>query len=164
MDADFDLVFNKTLSQKNGSMSRGPGPAKVAKISKTCPHCDVTSRNPHRKRKIVFSMSTRKLAESVEGLNSSLALAAGDLWAKKCEPIHGLARSLEGPVQSSLNQSSSHGGRAGLKPMQPMRLHWAPRHWGPAPCVWIVVHYISLLANNALVRTNIDTKDERLSP
>jgi len=22
-------------------------------------------------------------------------------------------------------------GRAGLKPMQPMRLHWAPRHWGP---------------------------------
>jgi len=113
MDADFDLVFNKTLSQRNGSMGRGPGPAKVAKISKTCPHCDVTSRNPHRKRKIVFSMSTRKLAESVEGLNSSLALAAGDLWPKKCEPIHGLARSLEGPVQSSLNQSSSHGGRAG---------------------------------------------------
>jgi len=28
-------------------------------------------------------MSTRKLAESVKGLNSSLALAAGDLWPKK---------------------------------------------------------------------------------
>jgi len=28
-------------------------------------------------------MSTRRLAESVEGLNSSLALAAGDLMAKK---------------------------------------------------------------------------------
>jgi len=28
-------------------------------------------------------MSTRRLAESVESLNSSLALAAGDLWPKK---------------------------------------------------------------------------------
>ena len=28
-------------------------------------------------------MSTRRLAESIEGLNSSLALAAGDLWPKK---------------------------------------------------------------------------------
>jgi len=32
-------------------------------------------------------MSTRRLAESVEGLNSSLALAAGDLWPKKGAPI-----------------------------------------------------------------------------
>ena len=39
--------------------------------------------NPHRKRKTFFSMSTRRLAESVEGLNSSLALVAGDLWPKK---------------------------------------------------------------------------------
>ena len=28
IDADFDLVFNKALSQKNGSMGWGPGPAK----------------------------------------------------------------------------------------------------------------------------------------
>jgi len=28
-------------------------------------------------------MSSRRLAESVEGLNSSLALVAGDLWPKK---------------------------------------------------------------------------------
>ena len=41
-------------------------------------------------------MSTRRLAESVEGLNSSLALAAGDLWPKKGEPIYWLARSLKG--------------------------------------------------------------------
>jgi len=32
-------------------------------------------------------MSTRRLAESVEGLNSSLALAASDLWPKKGRPI-----------------------------------------------------------------------------
>jgi len=29
IDADFDLVFNKTLSQKNGSMRWGLGPAKI---------------------------------------------------------------------------------------------------------------------------------------
>jgi len=32
-------------------------------------------------------MSTRRLVESVEGLSSSLALAAGDLWPKKGRPI-----------------------------------------------------------------------------
>jgi len=32
-------------------------------------------------------MSTRRLAESVEGLNSSLALVADDLWPKKGRPI-----------------------------------------------------------------------------
>jgi len=34
-----------------------------------------------------FSISTRRLAESVKGLNSSLALAAGDFWLKKGRPI-----------------------------------------------------------------------------
>ena len=38
-----------------------------------------------------FSMLTRRLAESVEGLNSSLALAAGNLWPKKA----GQSRSLK---------------------------------------------------------------------
>jgi len=28
IEADVDLVFNKTFSQKNGSMGWGPGPAK----------------------------------------------------------------------------------------------------------------------------------------
>jgi len=32
-------------------------------------------------------MSTRRIAESVEGLISSLALAAGNLWPKKGQPI-----------------------------------------------------------------------------
>jgi len=32
-------------------------------------------------------MSTRRLAESVEDLNSSLALAVGDLWPNKGAPI-----------------------------------------------------------------------------
>jgi len=32
-------------------------------------------------------MSTRRLAESVEGLNSSLALVAGNLWPEKGRSI-----------------------------------------------------------------------------
>jgi len=28
LDVDFDLVFNKAMSQKNGSIGWGPGPAK----------------------------------------------------------------------------------------------------------------------------------------
>jgi len=32
-------------------------------------------------------MSTKRLAESVQGLNSSLALVADDLWPKKGRPI-----------------------------------------------------------------------------
>ena len=60
---------------------------KVTKISKTCPYCDVTSRKPPPKTKNVFFMSARRLAESVEGLNSSLALAAGNLWPKKGRSI-----------------------------------------------------------------------------
>jgi len=34
--------------------------------------------------------------------------------------------------------------RAGLKPMQPMQLHWAPRVWGPRAMVFgQVVHFCS---------------------
>jgi len=59
---------------------------KVTKISKTCLHCDVTSRRPPPKTKNIFLfVSTRRLAESVEGLNSSLV--TGDLWPKKGWPI-----------------------------------------------------------------------------
>ena len=37
----------------------------------------------HLNNKFFFSILTPRLAESVEGLNSSLALAAGNLWLKK---------------------------------------------------------------------------------
>jgi len=43
---------------------------------------------------LLNSNLTRRLAESVEVLNSSLALAAGDSWPKHCEPIYWLAQSL----------------------------------------------------------------------
>jgi len=45
----------------------------------------VTSPPDNAKTKNVFLISNRRLAESVEGLNSSLA--AGDFWPKKGWPI-----------------------------------------------------------------------------
>jgi len=58
------------MSQWVGAQGR----PKVAKISKTFPHCDVTSRNPlTENKKRFFFISTRRLAESVDGLDSSLA-------------------------------------------------------------------------------------------
>jgi len=72
---DFDLVFNKTLSQNSWSMGWGPGLAKSDQNSKTCLLCDVTSRNPPTKnKKRFFSVLPARLAESVDGLDSSLAL------------------------------------------------------------------------------------------
>jgi len=56
------------------------GRRNVAKISKTCPHCDVTSGKPlTENEKRCFSILTTRLAESVEGLNRSLAQLPGEL-------------------------------------------------------------------------------------
>ena len=48
------------------------GRPKVAKISKICLVCDVTFRNPPTE-KLFFSILISRLAESVDGLDSSLA-------------------------------------------------------------------------------------------
>jgi len=53
---------------------------KVAKIVKTCLLCDVSSRNPPTKNeKRFFSTLSTRLAESVDGLDSSLAKSPGEL-------------------------------------------------------------------------------------
>ena len=38
-----------------------------------------------------------------------------------------------GTISLSCELFSLSKARAGLKPMHPMQLHWAPRLWGPAP-------------------------------
>ena len=50
------------------------GQSKFVKNSKTCPLCDLTKRKPHTQIKYFFKIETRRLAESVDGLNSSLAI------------------------------------------------------------------------------------------
>jgi len=82
IDAGFGLVFNKTLRQKNGSMGWGPGPAKGGqKCENMHPSWRYLEKTPNPKRKTFFSISTRRLAESVDGLDSSLAQSAGELWS-----------------------------------------------------------------------------------
>jgi len=54
--------------------------------------------NPHQKRKAFLFVSSRRLAESADDLDSSLAQSPGEVWPKECEPIYGLARSLKGSI------------------------------------------------------------------
>jgi len=80
IDADCHLVFNKPLSQKNGQWVGAQGGPKVAYFSKTCPLSDVTFRKqPTKNKNCFFFILTTRLAESVEGLNSSLAQSPGEL-------------------------------------------------------------------------------------
>ena len=56
------------------------GQAKMAKKTQKHPYFwRSPQKNSNPKRKIFFSILTTRLAGSVEGLNSSLALAAGEL-------------------------------------------------------------------------------------
>jgi len=52
------------------------------------PHLWFPPREPQtRNKKIIFSILTRRLAESVEGFNSSLAQSAGELWPEMSRPL-----------------------------------------------------------------------------
>jgi len=62
------------------------GQAKMAKITQNTPACDVPPRKAQTTNKNFFSSLTTRLFASLEGFNSSLALAAGDLWPKRCWP------------------------------------------------------------------------------
>jgi len=71
--------------------------AKMAKTMQKHPYFDVFPRKAQTQNDIIFFLIfTSRFAESVEGLNSSLALAAGNLWPKKVAPICWLAQSLKG--------------------------------------------------------------------
>jgi len=84
IDADFDLVFNKTLSQKYESMGWGTGPAKGGQNLQNMPslwhHLQKTSTE---NEKHFLSMSTRRLAESVEGFKQLSSSSGWRVMAKK---------------------------------------------------------------------------------
>ena len=56
-------------------------------------------RTSNPKTEIFFWLGTRRRAESVEDLNTSLAAAAGELWPNKYRPIHWPVRSLKGTLK-----------------------------------------------------------------
>ena len=53
---------------------------------------------PNEKK--LFSISTRRLADSAEGLNSSLAQSAGELWPEMSRPLWWPTRYLKGATSS----------------------------------------------------------------
>jgi len=76
-DADVGLVSEKILSHNNGPMGWAQGQVKIAKNT---PTCGVPPRKPPTENeKCFFSISTTRLAESVESLNSSLAQSPGEI-------------------------------------------------------------------------------------
>ena len=61
-------------------MAQWVGAQGQIKVAKNTPACGVPLENtPTKMKKILFSISTARLAESVEGLNSSLAQSPGRL-------------------------------------------------------------------------------------
>ena len=76
-----------------GQLVGAQGQVKEAKKIQNTPTCDVpTSKRQTKKKKCFFDVN-EKTCWSVEDLNSSLALAAGDLRPKKGALIYWLARS-----------------------------------------------------------------------
>jgi len=89
-DADHSLVSKKC------SLDWRLGPGKDGQKNANPPPLVASpQRTPNPKRKY-FSISTRRLAESVEGYNSSLAQSAGELWPEMSRPIQWPTRGLKG--------------------------------------------------------------------
>jgi len=80
-DTYFGLVSEKILSQNNGSLVGVQGQVKVAKKCKNTPTCGIPPwKRQTENEKLFFQFQLEDLqAESIDGLNSSLALAAGEL-------------------------------------------------------------------------------------
>jgi len=83
-DSDHSLVSKKKLEPKHRLIWLAPRAGKIGqKYVETSLLWRPTQRTPNTKLKFCFSISTRRLAESVDGLNSSLGQLAGELWRCK---------------------------------------------------------------------------------
>jgi len=75
------------------------GQVKFAKRSRKYTVIVTSSAENHTpKTKTFFSISTRRLAESVDGLNSSLAQSTGELWRCKALQKKWRTRDLKGCI------------------------------------------------------------------
>ena len=80
IDVGDHVVFKKRLSQNFGTLDWRPGPVKVSQKKRNTPTLRASPRQtPHPNQKFFFLIEPRSLATSVEGLNNSLAIAAGEL-------------------------------------------------------------------------------------
>jgi len=99
--------FQKKFESIIWFIALAPKARQIWSKQKTCPLCDVTKENPHLNQIILFLIKTRRLAESLEGLNSSLAIEACELLTKMCWPIYRQARPLKGEVTNLKNESTT---------------------------------------------------------
>ena len=80
IDAGDHLVSKHSLSQNFGPWDCRPGPVKVGQITESAPTLRASPRRtPHPNQKNFFLIKPKSLPASVEGLNTSLAAAAGVL-------------------------------------------------------------------------------------
>jgi len=79
IDAGDYLVSKKSLSQTFGPLDWRPWPFKIGQKKQTLPLCEPLPGEPVTQIKTFFLIEPRRLAASVEGLNNSLAIAAGEL-------------------------------------------------------------------------------------
>jgi len=87
-DSDDSLVSKKTWAKKLAHWISAQGLIKLAIKTQKHPYLWRPSKwTPNPNLKLFFSVETRSLAESVDGLNASLAAAAGELWLKEHRPL-----------------------------------------------------------------------------
>ena len=81
VDAGDHVVSKKSLSQNFGLLDWRPGLVKVGQKKTKHPHfANLSQANPSPKsKKKIFLWEPRRLAASLEGLNNTLAIAAGEL-------------------------------------------------------------------------------------
>jgi len=86
-------------------MAQWVGAQGQVKVARNTPTCGVPSENPPPKTKNFFSISTTRLAESAERLNSSLAESPGEL--QDCKALHEtwFSRNLKGFNACKLSRS-----------------------------------------------------------
>jgi len=86
-DADDGLVSTTILNQKIFHWLGAQGQAKFVKIQKHALFVTSPRENPKHKSNYFFSKQTRRLSECSDGLNNSQAIAAADIWPKRCRPL-----------------------------------------------------------------------------
>ena len=79
IDAGDYLVSKKSFGQNFGPSDWRPEPVKVGQITENTPTLRARPRQTPHPNQNFFFIEPRRLAASVEGLNNSLAIAAGEL-------------------------------------------------------------------------------------
>ena len=80
IDAEDRLVSKTSLSQNFGQWDWRPGRVKIGQKTENTPTLQASPRRtPHPNQKMFFLIEPRRLSASVEGLNTSVAEAAGEL-------------------------------------------------------------------------------------